>query len=155
MKKLKRILLVSIFLLPINVFADGNILGTGVLADSIGLTNIYYQHKLSKKSAATIGYASLNGTYLDATVELSSISLSYKGYFSEYANGGYWQLGASSININVTSGTLSTAVDSGILPVVLIGYESTLGSNFVLGVEGGFGTNQGLGIFGINASYMF
>jgi len=156
MKNIKGILLAATLLLPINVFADGMV-GTGLIADGVGLVNVYYQHKLSEGSGVTVGYSSLSGSYLDANIKLTSLAVSYKGYFSNYADGGYWQLGAASLDITLNSGTLSSGLSVGsvISPIVVFGYESTLGSNFVLGVEAGFGTNQGLGIFGINAAYMF
>lgn len=156
MKNLKKIYLAALLLLPVNVFAAGMV-GTGVLADSFGLVNVYYQHKLSKTSGVSVGYASLSGDYLDANIKLTSFAVSYKGYFSNYANGGYWQLGAASLNVTLNSGSLGSGLVSGsqTIPVVLVGYESTIGSNFVVGIEAGLGTNQGLGILGVNAAYMF
>jgi len=154
MKVIRKILLAAVLVLPVNVFAEGMI-GTHVIADAVGVTNLYYQHKLGDSSALNIGYVTLSGIDITGgTVTASSYSVSYKGYFSNYANGGFWQMGAASINVTAVSGGSSLNLGSVTLPILTAGYESTMGS-LVLGAEAGLGTNQGWGVLSLYAAYKF
>jgi hypothetical protein len=139
---------------PAAAVADGNVIGTGVFHDAVGVLNIYYQHKLSDSGAVVLGYGSVNAIDLGGsfgTLTASAIGVSYKGYFSDYANGGYYQVGGSSINIS--SSTAGAA--SGIGIIAVLGYEAKLGKNFIMGGEVGLGTANGFGLIGVNAGYMF
>lgn len=155
MKNIKNILLAALLLLPINVYAGGNMIGTGVIATGVGVTNIYYQRQLGDTSAVQLGYVTLsNVSVTGGTVSASSYSVSYKGYFSEYADGGFWQLGASSIDVTGVSGSTSLSLGSAILPILIVGYDASLGP-LVIGGEVGLGTNQGWGVFSLNAAFKF
>ncbi len=149
MKKLRKIALAALLFLPVSVFAEGMV-GTAILLDAIGVYNVYYQHKLSNKGNVVFSVGSISGTYLGSSLTATSYAVSYKAYMDQYADGAYWQLGASSIN--VSSGSLSA---SGFLPLAVIGYEKTMGSNFVLGGEAGLGTGGGWGYLGVNAAFKF
>lgn len=156
MKNYKKIILAAMFLLPVNVFAAGNMIGTDVFADSAGLINVYYQHKLGTKSAVTASYATLNNaTFFGATIDLTVLAVNYKSYISNYARGGYWKAGFASADVSVRSGTLSAGASTGGYFIVSGGYEMTLAPNFVLGFEAGLGSTTGAGLFGVNAAYMF
>jgi hypothetical protein len=155
MKNIKKIFLAAMFLLPVNSFAaGGSMVGTDAFADVAGLVNVYYQHKLSEKSAAVVSYATLSGSFSGATVDLTSLAISYKSYFNQIGKGGYWKAGVAMLNISVTSGTLSGS-GSGTLPTIAAGYEMSMAPNFVLGFEGGLGATTGAGFLGINTAYMF
>jgi len=154
MKNIKKIILAAFLLLPVSVFAEGMV-GTAVLADGLGLMNLYYQHKLSDSSSAVLGYTTGTGDVSGGSITLTSFSAGYKGYFSDYADGGFWEIGAAFLNVTGSTGSSSVNVGSVTLPILVVGYEKTMGSSFVVGGEVGLGTGQGLGVFGLNAAYKF
>ena len=116
---------------------------------------MYYQHKLGDSSAAVVGYTTGTGSVSGGSITLTSFSAGYKGYFSNYADGGFWEVGAAFLNVTGSTGGSSINVGSVTLPILVVGYEKTMGSSFVLGGEVGLGTGQGLGVFGLNAAYKF
>jgi len=154
MKNIKKIILAAMLLLPVNVFAEGMI-GTAALLDGLGLVNVYYQHKLSDSSAVAVGYLTGTGSVAGGSITVSSFSAGYKGYFSNYADGGFWEVGAAFANVTGSGSGSSVNVGSVTLPILIVGYEKTMGSSFVLGGEVGLGTGQGMGILGLNVAYKF
>ena len=149
MKKLRKIALAAFLFLPVSVFAEGMV-GTAVLLDTLGVYNAYYQHKLSNKGNVVFAVGNISGSYLGSTVSATSFAVSYKGYLDKYADGGYWQIGGSTIN--VSAGSLAV---TGFQPLAVVGYEKTLGTSFVLGGEIGYGTGGGWGYLGLNAAFKF
>lgn len=154
MKNIKKIILAAMLLLPANVFAQGNMIGTAPLLDGLGVVNLYYQGKINDSSAWVVGYSSVSGSFGGGTITATMFSGGYKGYFSNYADGGYWQVGAGFLDVSSASGSLFN-VGTAVIPFATVGYEATMGSNFVLGGEAGLGTGLGWGFLGVNAAYMF
>lgn len=153
MKKLKSALLALLLVAPLSVQAGNTQVGTAPLLMSLGITNVYGQFPISDNSAIVATYSTINGAYLSGSLEASVSSVSYKKYFSDYARGGYWQAGAA--YYNVVASTVTSVSGSAVVPILVGGYEWTIGESFVLGTEGGLGTGGGWGFFGINAAFQF
>jgi len=154
MKKLKAVAIALALFAPLAANAAGSIqVGTAPLLLGLGVTNVYAQFPLGDQSAVQVTYATINGSYSGGTLNASTYSASYKKYFSEYANGGFWQVGAASLN--VTASTVSTITGNATWPILIAGYEKTFSKHFVLGAEGGLGTGGGWGFLGVNAAYQF
>ena len=139
---------------PALTFAQGSVVGTAPLLLGLGVTNFYFQGQLNDSSAWTVAYSNISGDYQDEELEATVIAASYKGYFSEYANGGYWQLGLAQASVDVST---SDIFDEGtvMVPIAVVGYETTVGGGVVLGGEVGVGTGHGWGFLGVNAGFTF
>ena len=128
--------------------AAGSISGGGLTATSGlagGVMNLYYQGKLSDKSAFEVHFMTDSG--------LSVYGAAYKGYFGNggYANAPFWRAGASLYDLGGLAS--ATTLDIG------AGYDFKLGNNFVMGLEGiyAYSIDSGGSItnLGVNVGYMF
>ena len=159
MKKMISLVLATSMLASFNASAaevkDGSMFGTSVLLLAAGVTNIHYQHALTSNSAVNLSYANIDGSYGGETLKLSTFGVGYKYYFSQYASGGYVEGGLTQINVDATTASSGSFSASGSIPKIVGGYEQTLGKNFVIGYEAGFGAGQGWGLLAINASFRF
>ena len=154
MKKVTSSILVGALLCSASAHAEGTQIGTSPVLLAIGVTNIFSQIQAGDRVGITARYNSINGTYLDTTLDFTSVSLAYKSYFNSYAEGAYFELGAASFDVAVSTNSEFT-VGSTIMPIAVAGYEWTFDSGFVLGLEGGLGTGGGMGILGVNTAFQF
>ena len=154
MKNLKAAALALAIFGPVTAYAEGTKIGTAPLLLAVGVTNISAQFQLGDNSAIVARYNDIDGTYLNTTIDLTSYSVAYKNYFSNYANGGYFEVGAANFDVDVSTNSDFTT-GSAIIPILVLGYEWGFDSGIVLGVEGGLGTSGGMGVIGVNASYQF
>lgn len=159
MNKILAIILTGFLAMPFSAYAEdvnkGSMVGTSALLLGAGVTNIHYQGALTKKSAFTLSYANIDGSFGGDTLKLSTFGVSYKYYFSEYASGGYIDGGITQINVDATTQDSGPLSASGSIPKIVGGYETTIGDNFVVGFEAGFGAGNGWGILAINTSFRF
>ena len=133
--------------------AGDNAIGTGALALAVGIHNLYYQGRINDKSAFTLEVASVSDFDYDnasSPIDATGVGASYKYYFSDYMDGGYFKAGLA--NLNVSSGDDSVA---GVIPIILGGFESRAGDNFVMGIEVGIGTTAGFGLLSFNLGATF
>ena len=155
MKRLIAALVALASFSPLASQAEGTQIGTAPILVATGGLNLSAQFQFGDKSALVARYNDFNGTtWQDITLDLTGYSLAYKGYLNSYADGPYFELGAASIDVAVSSSSAFT-VGSMAVPIAVFGYEWTFGNNFVVGIEGGFGTAGGMGVFGVNTSYQF
>lgn len=154
MEKVKIALVAVVFLIPVAVYAGGTQIGTAPVLLAMGVKNIYGQFRIGDGSALVASYSAINGSYNTDTMNLTSYSLAYKGYFSKYANGGYWEIGAANFDVKSSTSSLFTANSNLMIPILGGGFESKYG-NLVLNSEGGIGTSGGWGFIGFNAAYQF
>ena len=154
MKKVISSILAGALLCSASAHAEGTQIGTSPVLLAIGVTNIFSQIQAGDRVGITARYNSINGTYLDTTLDFTSVSLAYKSYFNSYAEGAYFELGAASFDVAVSTNSDFT-VGSTIMPIAVAGYEWTFDSGFVLGLEGGLGTGGGMGILGFNTAFQF
>ena len=154
MKKLKSAIVALTLLGSVSAHAEGIQIGTAPILLAAGVTNISAQFQLGDDSAIVARHNSISGTYLNSTIDLTSYSIAYKGYFNTYADGGYWEVGAANLDVTASTSSDYTAGNA-LIPIVVLGYEWGFDSGVVLGVEGGVGTGGGLGLLGVNASYQF
>lgn len=135
-----------------------HVVGTGALALGVGVANVYGQAGISDRSALTLEYASMSDVeFFGSTLSADSFGATYKSYFSNYADGGFWKIGAASFNITASSDTASYSTGRMMLPILTGGFEKKIGENknFVVGVEGGLGTTAGFGLFNLSVGYAF
>ena len=124
--------------------------GTGMLAQLVGISNLYFQMPLDEESAFVIEYAKISAfDYESDTISGNGVSATYKFYSAEYANSSFWKIGLSSIE--VTDGVTDA---EGVLPVILWGSERYK-ENFLYGAELGFGTTGGFGILSLYIGLVF
>jgi len=141
-KKILAALIVAGFAtVPFAAQAEGEI-GTWAKSFADGVPNIYYQGKISDKSAWLVDVGS--GDVLGITI--TAVSGLYKGYFTDYSNGAYWFLGGSFAS---GGGISATAGLGG------VGYEVTLGQSFVLGglVGVAFGSGGSANVYDVTIGY--
>ena len=154
MEKLTSSILAGALLCSASAHAEGTQIGTSPLLLALGVTNIFSQIQAGDRVGITARYNNINGTYLDTTLDLTSVSLAYKSYFNSYAEGLYFELGAASFDVEVSTNS-DFNVGSTIMPIAVGGYEWSFDNGFVLGLEGGLGTGGGMGIFGVNTAFQF
>lgn len=134
-KILSALFLVGTLVAPFAAHAEGGIIGTDAKGLADGVTNVYYQHKLNDTAGVQVGFATASG--------VSLFSGYYKGYFGgDYANAGFFRGGAIIGNGSVVFASFG------------VGYEATLGGNFVVNasynaatvISGGSGNASGIAI---------
>ena len=157
-RSVSRILVVSALLTAsISSHAGDNIIGTQVWGQLSGggssatsglagsVLNLYYQGKLSDKSAFVLSFQTDSG--------LNVYSGAYKGYFSgKYANAPYWALGAGIYDFggfaSVTTANASIGYYMAATENIVVGFDATYAS----AISGGSGSLTSLGV---NVGYMF
>lgn len=154
MKKITSSILAGALFCSTSAHAEGTQIGTAPLLVAYGVTNIFSQIQAGDRVGITARYNNINGTYLDTTLDFTSVSIAYKSYFNSYAEGLYFELGAASFDVEVSTNSDFT-VGSTIMPIAVGGYEWSFDNGFVLGLEGGLGTGGGMGIFGVNTAFQF
>lgn len=154
MKKLKSAIVALALFGPVAAHSEGIQIGTAPVLLAAGVTNISAQFQLGDSSAIVASHNSINGTYFDTTIDLTSYSIAYKSYFSNYADGGYWEAGAANFDVKASTNT-DFVTGNTVIPTLVLGYEWGFENGVVLGVEGGLGTSGGMGVIGVNASYQF
>jgi len=154
MKKIKAAVIALALFAPVAAQAGGTQIGTAPLLVSLGVTNIYGQFQIGDTSAIVASYATINGSFGSDTLNLTSYSVAYKSYFSQYANGGYWEVGAGNFDVKASTSSTFTTTGNVVLPILVAGYEKNFGG-LVVGGEGGIGTGGGWGFLGVNVAYQF
>lgn len=153
MKKIKAAVIALALLSPAAAHAGGTQIGTSPALLALGVTNIYGQFQLGDTSAVVATYSTIDGSYGSDTLNLTGYSLAYKSYFSQYANGGYWEVGAANFDVKASTSSLFSTGNV-VIPILVAGYEKSFGG-LVLGAEGGIGTGGGWGFIGVNAAFQF
>lgn len=115
-KILSALILVGSIATPLVASAADSQIGTWAYSLAQGAPNIYYQGKLSDKTAWLVDV----GTVSSAT----AIFAYYKGYTGDYANSLYWKAGGAVVTVGGASGAAASAA---------VGYEATVAGSLVVG----------------------
>jgi len=130
------------------LYAQERIIGTGALATLGGVVNLYYQGRLYESGGYTFEFAHASNLEIGNSndpVDVTGVATSYKHYIESYLYGTYAKLGLALLSMSDSDESAS-----GLIPLLLVGYESEFGGRFLLGVEAGLGTTAGMGLFSVN-----